>query len=166
MTVFGEWSLSVLTSTPCPHSIPPSMSPMKMLNSTSPNTSPWDIPLVTGLHWLIELLTTTFWVQPSSQLLICWVVHPSNQYLSSLNTRMCCGTVSNAFASCAALGAPQDADVTFGLQTTVMTHIEPVINWKPRSIFYREGLQHLASQSMCTSRIRPSHGQNPLFVFV
>ena len=43
-------------------SIPLSMSPTKMLHSTSPNTDPWGTPFITGLHLDIKLLTATLWV--------------------------------------------------------------------------------------------------------
>ena len=48
------------------HSIPLSMSPTKMLNSTSPSTDPWRTWLITGLYLNSELLTATL----SSQFLI------------------------------------------------------------------------------------------------
>ena len=38
------------------------MSLMKILNSTGPNTDLWGTPLVTDLHLDIELLTTTLWM--------------------------------------------------------------------------------------------------------
>jgi len=34
----------------------------KLLKSTSPNTDPWDIPLITSLHPDTELLITTLWL--------------------------------------------------------------------------------------------------------
>lgn len=46
---------------------------------------------------------------------------------------------------CAVLVAPQDTDDSFGLQDTVMTHTEPMIDQNLRSIFCAEGLQPLAS---------------------
>lgn len=59
----------------------------KMLNSSSSNTSPWGTPLVMALHLDIKPLTTTPWVQPSSQFLVHWVVRPSSlgQFI-----RSCC----------------------------------------------------------------------------
>lgn len=44
----------------------------------------------------IEMLTTTLWVQISSQFLIHWVLHSSNPCLFNLKTRLSCGTVPNA----------------------------------------------------------------------
>ena len=64
------------------HSIPLSMSLMKMLNSTGPNNDPSGTPLVTDLHLDIELLTATLWVRPLTQFLIHWVVHALNLCLS------------------------------------------------------------------------------------
>jgi len=60
------------------------------------------MPLVIGLHLDIELLTATLWVWPSSQFLIHWVIHPSNSRLYNLETRMSCGTASNALLRCQA----------------------------------------------------------------
>jgi len=57
---------------------------------------PLGIPLITGLHLDVKLLTTSLWVQLSSQFLIHRVIHLSNPCLSSLETRVSCGTVSNA----------------------------------------------------------------------
>ncbi|NXV25094.1 SSF1 protein, partial [Cepphus grylle] len=50
------------------HSIPPSMSPTKTLNSTGPSTDPWGTPLVTGFRVDVEPLTATLGVRPSSHL--------------------------------------------------------------------------------------------------
>lgn len=51
----------------------------------------------THLHLVIEPLTVTLWVRPHSQFLIQWVVRVSNPCLSSLETRVSCRTVLNAF---------------------------------------------------------------------
>ena len=56
------------------HSVLLSMLLMKVLNSTRPNTNPWGTPLVTDLHLDIEPLTTTLWLQPSSQFLMHRIV--------------------------------------------------------------------------------------------
>ncbi|KAK4810808.1 hypothetical protein QYF61_008780 [Mycteria americana] len=63
------------------HSVPLSMSVMKILNSTGSRT-----PLVTGFHLDIEPLTRSLWTQPSSQFLIHLTVYPSNPSLSNLET--------------------------------------------------------------------------------
>lgn len=47
--------------------IPPSISLKQILKGTSPSISPWRIPLVTGLHLGMELLSATLWIWPSSQ---------------------------------------------------------------------------------------------------
>ena len=52
------------------HSIPLSVSLMKMLNSTCPCIDPWGTPLITGFHLGVELLTVTLYMQPSSHSLI------------------------------------------------------------------------------------------------
>ena len=70
------------------------MLPTKMLNNTRPSTDPWGMPLITGLHLNIELLTATLWMRPSSQFLIQWVVHLSNLFFFNLVTRMLCSAVS------------------------------------------------------------------------
>ena len=86
-------ALEILLRVP---STPLSMLLTKMLNSTGPNTNSQGTLLVTGLYLDITPLTATLWVWPSSQLLIQQVVHLSNPCLSNLETRMLCGTVSNA----------------------------------------------------------------------
>lgn len=73
-----------------------SVSLTEMLNSTSPNTVPWGTPLVTAFHLDVEFLIATLKVQPSSQFLIHQVVHLSVMFLSSLQTKISCKTVSNA----------------------------------------------------------------------
>ncbi|KAK4831129.1 hypothetical protein QYF61_015432, partial [Mycteria americana] len=65
-------------------SIPLSMSLMKILNSTGPN---------------IESLTTTFWMQPSNQVLIHQTVHPSHPYLSNLAARLLWGIITRGLTS-------------------------------------------------------------------
>ncbi|XP_030324194.1 zinc finger protein 462 [Calypte anna] len=45
-------------------------------------------PLIADLHTDIELLTTTFWMRPSSQFLSHQAVYPSNPYLYNLERRM------------------------------------------------------------------------------
>lgn len=50
---------------------------MKVLNSTGPSTDAWKAQLVTSLHLDIQMLTTTFWMQPPSQSLIHWL-SPTN----------------------------------------------------------------------------------------
>ena len=70
------------------HSIPSSISLIKMLKSTGPKTDTWRTSVVTGLHLDTELLATTLWLWPSNQFLIHWIVHPSNPPLSNLEIRM------------------------------------------------------------------------------
>ena len=82
------------------HSIPLSMSRMKILTSTGPSNDPWGTPLVTSLHLDIAPLTTSLWMQPSKQFPIHWTVHPSNPPLSDLERRMLWGTVSKALQKC------------------------------------------------------------------
>ena len=73
------------------HSIPLSLSLMKMLNSIGPCTDPRGTPLVTSLHLDIDPLTTTLWMWPSNQFLIHRTVHPSNLYFPNLQRQWCCG---------------------------------------------------------------------------
>jgi len=71
------------------HSIPLSMSLIRMLKSACPKMDPWTAPLVTSFHLDIELLTPALWLQPPSQSFIYWTFQPSNVYLSSLEIRPC-----------------------------------------------------------------------------
>jgi len=66
------------------HSIPLSISLIKMLKSTSPNVDPWGAQLMTGLYLPKEPLTTNLWLCPFSHLFIHQLVQPSS--LPSLET--------------------------------------------------------------------------------
>lgn len=74
------------------HSVPLSVSLIKMSKSPGPSTDPWETPLnTTGFHLDAEPLATTLWVRLSSQFLIDQVVPLSNPCGFGLATRMSCG---------------------------------------------------------------------------
>lgn len=83
-------NLSTRPHSSCNQKTPLPLSLIKMLSSTGPSTDVWETLLITSLHLIIEPLTTTLWVQLSSQFFIHWVVHLSNPFLSSSETRMLC----------------------------------------------------------------------------
>ena len=76
------------------HSMPLSMSLIRMLKSTGPRTDPWGTLLVPGLHPDTDPLIKTLWLCPASQFLIHWTVHPSNPHFSNLERRMWWETMS------------------------------------------------------------------------
>lgn len=67
-----------------------------MLKSASLKMDCWGTALIIDLCLDIEPLTTTHRLWPSKQFLIHWIDPPSKSYLSSLETRMWCGTMSKA----------------------------------------------------------------------
>jgi len=92
----AEHSLVSFTNLLRVHLIPLLMSLIKTLKSISPSIDPWGIPLVTDLHLDIESLATTSCEQSCNQPLIHQTVHPSNPYLSNLESRMLWETMSKA----------------------------------------------------------------------
>jgi len=78
------------------HSIPSTMSLIKMLKNTSAKMGLWGTPLVTSLHLYIEPLTTILWLGPPNKFLIYQIVRLSNPSLSNLEIRMRCSTMSKA----------------------------------------------------------------------
>jgi len=76
------------------HSIPLSMSLIRMLRSTCSRMGPWGAPLSTSLQLGIDLLTTTLHLWLSDQLFIYLIVQSSNPSLSKLEIRLWCETMS------------------------------------------------------------------------
>lgn len=75
------------------HSIRLSGPLIKILKSKGPKMEPWGTKLITsiGLRLDIEPLTTAVQLCPSSQVLMNYIIHPSNLCLSNLEIGMSCG---------------------------------------------------------------------------
>lgn len=75
---------------------------IQILKSTHPKMAPWGTALIIGLHLDMEPLTSTLCLQSSNLLLIHQIFQPSNPYLSYLERRLCCKTMSKVLQKCQA----------------------------------------------------------------